>query len=678
MANTTLSAETGNNTSAADSFATQTNGNIGASNVSKVSLRSLLYTGNNSRIYAHFMPWFGGTNHMNVGYKSDDPVQVNKQVTDMLSRGIEGVIIDWYGPTHTRENNATLYMMKEAESRGGQFHFAITEDVGALKTCASTAGCDITQQMIDDLNYAYNTFYGSPAYMRVGSRPVVFFFGVDAYTIDWIRVRNYAQGNPMFIFRNSGGFTHVQSDGGFSWLSTSGVTSTDPMSLSYLSNFYSKALTYPILQPYGSGYKGFDDSLASWGSNRLITQQCGQTWLASMAKTGQYYSSLNQLPWVQLVTWNDYEEGTELETGIDNCVSISASQSSGLLQWSITGSESTVDHFTVFISTDGQNLMSVGELPASSRSFDVSKLGFAAGNYQLFVKAVGKPFMVNKMSAAVPYSVAQPASTGSVTIASPANNATVTSPVRIVASGTSNNPVTAMQIYVDHQLIYEQKNVGSIDTQVSMLEGLHLVVVKAWDSSGANYMQSINLNVLANQSPVTKLSVTPTSGVAPVTVAADASGSFDPDGTLASVVVDFGDGTVVKAATASHTYSVPGTYVVTATATDAIGAHSSVSQNVVVSEPASFVTITSPANGSTVGSPVLVTATAWAYSGVSSMQVYVDGKAAYQVAGSTVSTKLSIKGGNHTLKVEGTDTKGRTFSSSVSFTVAGNSIKKTN
>jgi hypothetical protein len=60
------------------------------------------------------------------------------------------------------------------------------------------------------------------------------------------------------------------------------------------------------------------------------------------------------------------------------------------------------------------------------------------------------------------------------------------------------------------------------------------------------------------------------------------------------------------------------------------------------------------------------------------MQVYVDGKAAYQVAGSTVSTKLSIKGGNHTLKVEGTDTKGRTFSSSVSFTVAGNSTRKTN
>src|SRR5512146_1649582 len=85
---TTLSAETANNTSAAETFATQTNGNLGATNVSKVDTRTLLYPGATTPIYVHFMPWFGQTSHMNIGYNSNDPNQVHRQLDDMLSRGI--------------------------------------------------------------------------------------------------------------------------------------------------------------------------------------------------------------------------------------------------------------------------------------------------------------------------------------------------------------------------------------------------------------------------------------------------------------------------------------------------------------------------------------------------------------------------------------------------------------
>src|SRR3954471_17636380 len=85
---TTLAAETANNTSAADSFQAQSNGNAGASNVSKMPIRSLLYPGATTKIYVHLMPWFGPSNHMNVGYESSSPAQVKRQVEDMLSRGI--------------------------------------------------------------------------------------------------------------------------------------------------------------------------------------------------------------------------------------------------------------------------------------------------------------------------------------------------------------------------------------------------------------------------------------------------------------------------------------------------------------------------------------------------------------------------------------------------------------
>src|SRR2546429_699609 len=74
--NTTLQAQTANNTSAANTFGTQSNGNLGANNVSKVDVHSLLYPGATTKIFAHLLLWFGPSNHMNVGYSSDDPAQV--------------------------------------------------------------------------------------------------------------------------------------------------------------------------------------------------------------------------------------------------------------------------------------------------------------------------------------------------------------------------------------------------------------------------------------------------------------------------------------------------------------------------------------------------------------------------------------------------------------------------
>ena len=94
---TTLAAETGNNTSAASSFSGQANGNAGAANVSKASIRSLLYGGATTKIYAHLLTWFGRSGHMNVGYRSDDPAQVHRQVEEMISRRIQGAILDSYG-----------------------------------------------------------------------------------------------------------------------------------------------------------------------------------------------------------------------------------------------------------------------------------------------------------------------------------------------------------------------------------------------------------------------------------------------------------------------------------------------------------------------------------------------------------------------------------------------------
>jgi PKD repeat protein len=201
----------------------------------------------------------------------------------------------------------------------------------------------------------------------------------------------------MFIFRNASGFTRPQSDGGFSWVepTTTGTT--------YLDGFYTTAKS--LIQEYstGSGYKGFDDSIAAWTQHRMSPQQCGQAWLTSIADAGNFYSASTQMLGIQMVTWNDYEEGTEIETGIDNCVAVSASLSGSTVSWSITGQMNTVDHFSVFASQDGQNLMWLADAATTVSSLDLAQFGLPAGNYTVFVKATGKPSLTNKMSAGAAY-----------------------------------------------------------------------------------------------------------------------------------------------------------------------------------------------------------------------------------------------------------------------------------
>ena len=143
---TTLSVETGRNTSAASSFVNSSNGNLGAANVSNVPLSSLLYPGSTTKIYAHFMAWFGADGHVDIGYNSSDPAAVKSQVNNMLSRGISGMIVDWYGPD-SHENPPALAVKAESESRNGQFEFAIMQDAGGLNGCD-----DCTGAVIDQLN----------------------------------------------------------------------------------------------------------------------------------------------------------------------------------------------------------------------------------------------------------------------------------------------------------------------------------------------------------------------------------------------------------------------------------------------------------------------------------------------------------------------------------------------
>ena len=87
--------------------------------------------------------------------------------------------------------------------------------------------------------------------------------------------------------------------------------------------------------------------------------------------------------------------------------------------------------------------------------------------------------------------------------------------------------------------------------------------------------------------PVAILGLTVTSGPAPLTVTADASGSSDTDQTpITQVIFNFGDGTIVPTnpgGTVTHTYAIPGTYTVAVAVIDTAHLSSTATADVTVS-----------------------------------------------------------------------------------------------
>lgn len=131
----------------------------------------------------------------------------------------------------------------------------------------------------------------------------------------------------------------------------------------------------------------------------------------------------------------------------------------------------------------------VSVFSTSNSSLD-ALVSMAIGSHNVVVQAWDSTGAVFK----APETISVTASTGTVAVSSPADNTTVASPFQVIASASAPNPVTAMQIYLDNQLVFTG-NAANLNTQVSAGVGSHLLVVQAWDSTGAVYKQSLTVTV---------------------------------------------------------------------------------------------------------------------------------------------------------------------------------------
>ncbi len=248
---------------------------------------------------------------------------------------------------------------------------------------------------------------------------------------------------------------------------------------------------------------------------------------------------------------------------------------------------------------------------------------------------------------------------GTVTITTPTNGSTVTSPVHVHATYDGSVPAAYMKIWVDHVAGTVQHSTNVFDTTVTLANGPHLIEVQAKDGT--------SLIVYTTGSHITVTSAA-TVTVSPASVNLQTGGTqqFTATDSAGLPVSWTATGGTITSAGLYQAGSVSGTFSVTAT-----DSNSNQGTATVTISPPNSVTIQTPTNGSTVTSPVHVHATYNGSVAATYMKIWVDHVAGtVQHTTNVFDTSISLTNGAHLIEVQAKDaTTAKVFTGRTNITV---------
>ena len=255
-------------------------------------------------------------------YDSADPAVLEYHVLLMKLSGIDGVIVDWYGPDdfadYALNNERTAALFKFTRKAGLKFSLCyedqtIRQEINAGNLQPKDDVTHAQQAML----YMQTNYLRDESFLRWNGRPVLLNFGPQYFAINsqWETIFSVltATNQPAFFTEDnrlpiaSGAFNWPPM-----WLSrapgTGGVLSIAAMD-TYLSDFEQKAPAWPAY--ISSAWPRFHDIYEPagvrdyWG---YLGDRNGDTFRNSLGRAMTNASAI-----IQIVTWNDYGEGTIVE-----------------------------------------------------------------------------------------------------------------------------------------------------------------------------------------------------------------------------------------------------------------------------------------------------------------------------------------------------------------------------
>lgn len=367
-----------NNTSASSGFPGWPNGLPPARPVSKLPMN----VPQTIRVI-HVCPWWGGTNHPNIGVNSLDPVYIKKFITDMKERGYNCISVDWYGQG-SKEDQATLLMKTECEAQGMGFFICID---GGNKTLDAKVynAAQLTTNLKAVFTYLSKTYYTSPAYQKMNGRPVVQFFGVTG--VDWLGVRAFAP-TALWFFRWETDYSfRPYADGYFGW------THCDE-------NWVTKVKASGKLVMLGAN-ASFDNTVAgdpvkcTWGVNHptKLLPEGGMRWVRALNLLKAHPEIIAFMG----VTWNDYQEGSALELGMaSGFVPVLSLDKDDLM---VQPLPPQFDHYALYLVNPDNSLRLLDTIASpNTKALMLSNYQLPYGTYTFYLHAVGLNSVQNVLS----------------------------------------------------------------------------------------------------------------------------------------------------------------------------------------------------------------------------------------------------------------------------------------
>jgi len=260
-----------------------------------------------------------------------------------------------------------------------------------------------------------------------------------------------------------------------------------------------------------------------------------------------------------------------------------------------------------------------------------------------------------------------------VEISTPGNDENVGAPVNVQASAspTAGHTIREWKIYVDGVLAYHAGAVRAIDANVAMSAGVRVLLVRAWDTSGAYGDQTLNLTI--SNKPAVAVSTPPPvfNVISPINIQASAAPTYEHHITGWYVYLDetpvYHAGAVDKI-NANISASL-GKHTVLVRAWDSSRAYGDQALTLQVYPVA--VNISTPLDGASVNSPVNIHATAASGHTVTGWHVYIDSVDAYgqDTGGKALDIHLAMGFGAHIVLVRAWDSTGAYGDQTINVTV---------
>ena len=257
-------------------------------------------------------------------YDSLDPAVLEYHVLLMKLAGVDGVIVDWYGMDNYNDyainNQRTLAICNYIRKAGLKFSLCyedstIRQEINGNFITAAAAISHAQATML----YAQSNFFTDPSFLRLSNSPVLLNFGPQYFknNSDWVSIFSVLNttNQPAFFTEDT---RYAVGKGAFDWppmwMSGGGTNTLTPAQLqSYLNTFEQNGAAWPAY--VSSAFPRFRDIYAQAGvgsSYGYLDDANGATLTNTLARAMTNHSAV-----IQLVTWNDFGEGTILEPTLD-------------------------------------------------------------------------------------------------------------------------------------------------------------------------------------------------------------------------------------------------------------------------------------------------------------------------------------------------------------------------